>query len=703
MNLSTQWKKTIRVTVPACLLTVTALVFHSTSASAAAPDGSYSLYFSDEFNDAAVNQNDWFFRDAPVIADGNGYNRKENVRESDGLLHIDFKSETVDGHAVRTGGGIITKKAFGYGYYEMRGKLFKETAGFHTSFWSMGLSNHLAANNVLGLDAEIAAGNLPYYNQATEIDGFEYDSPYNYMKSGTYTWLLNEWGGQYAEKHHSFNFTKDDWHVFAYDWAPTYIKYYLDGQLVFTIDTIATPQPYSQANFWLTGLPYQGLPDVTKLPGESQFDYFRYYSKSYPGTNQIANPGMELRPEETFRGYTDQDTPTWIETGDKTASFMTTPDAHSGKRSLKHASTSDYQVTTKQILHGLANGVYSLSAWVKSSGGQATAKMSVLDYGGTEQFVNVPAASDWTKITLDNVQVTNGQATVAFTSYANSTQWMLVDDVNFGEKMVYQAESLPVSTSAGDSQANYNDTAAGVSFNNLNSNSPGDYVQYTLNVSKPGTYAVYSNNRVAANKGMYQLSVNDANVGGVVDQYAAASGYTEGNVGVVTIGAAGSQTLRFTVTGKNALSSGHSLGFDSIRLVDCTTIYEAESLPATTSYGDGQSNLNDSSTGTSFNMLNANGIGDYVQYTLNVADPGTYTVYATSRIANNKGSYQLSVNGTNLGEVVDQYSAASGYSESNLGTVTMTGNQTFRFTVTGKNGASSDYDLAFDSIKLVKN
>ncbi|MNG33355.1 hypothetical protein D3C84_1195860 [compost metagenome] len=80
-------------------------------------------------------------------------------------------------------------------------------------------------------------------------------------------------------------------------------------------------------------------------------------------------------------------------------------------------------------------------------------------------------------------------------------------------------------------------------------------------------------------------------------------------------------------------------------------------------------------------------------------------MYVGNRKAFNKGIYQLAVNGTNLGSTVDQYAATSGYAESNLGTVTIstTGNQTFRFTVTGKNASAITYNLAYDYIKLVKN
>ncbi|MGG1515496.1 family 16 glycosylhydrolase [Paenibacillus oryzisoli] len=713
MKLYPKWLNPIRMVLPVCLLTVAIPPVLSTKqASAAIPDG-YTLYYADEFNDNTINESDWMYRDAGPYS--KGYNKKENVRESDGSLHIDMKKEQINGTWYYTSGGIVTKKMFGYGYYETRAKIFNGTTGLHGAFWSMGLSNHLSQNNITGLATEIAAGNLPYYNQVLEIDGFENPNSGDYISTGTVVHVPGYGGPRKGVSVPAIG----TWHVYGYEWTPSAIKFYVDGTLVHTIDQTVTPQPFSPANFWLTSLVGYDVSDDSKLPGDTQFDYFHYYAKNYSGANHVGNSAMEYTANESWRGYSDQDTPSWIETGDKTASFMTTTDAHTGARSLKHASSSNYQVTTKQNLNGLANGNYQLSAWVKSSGGQALASMSVSNYvyGGAEQHVDIPASSTWMQVTLNDIPVTNGQATVAFTSDANSTQWLLVDDVRFSDttsppveeqnenesEYEYQAEALPVSVSAEDYQSSYTDTATGKVFNSLNGNGAGDYIQYSVGVPQPGTYSVYARDRVAANKGIYQLAVNGADVGSTVDQYAASSGFSESNIGTVTIGSAGNQTFRFTVSGKNTASSGYTLGFDSIKLIKADKKYDAETLPVTVSGGDAQTNYTDSA-GITFNSLLGNGIGDYIQYTVALPQPGTYTVYAGDRVAANKGIYQLSVNGTNAGTEVDQYASTSGYSESNLGTVTIgsAGNQIFRFTIIGKNVASSSYGLGFDYIKLVK-
>ena len=97
-------------------------------------------------------------------------------------------------------------------------------------------------------------------------------------------------------------------------------------------------------------------------------------------------------------------------------------------------------------------------------------------------------------------------------------------------------------------------------------------------------------------------------------------------------------------------------------------------------------------------------VGNYIQFTLNVAQAGTYDVKYAVKMYATRGIAQLSVNGANLGPPTDQYSNNGGgvFKEFDMGPVTLSaaGNYTFKFAVTGHNAASSGYLLAFDYIKL---
>jgi hypothetical protein len=103
-------------------------------------------------------------------------------------------------------------------------------------------------------------------------------------------------------------------------------------------------------------------------------------------------------------------------------------------------------------------------------------------------------------------------------------------------------------------------------------------------------------------------------------------------------------------------------------------------------------------------MLDSTEEGNSITFTLNVPKAGTYDVKVASKTFPNRGIGQLSVNGTNVGSPMDQYSssAAGDFQVLDLGNVSLTsaGNVPFKFTVTGKNASSNDYLLAFDYIQL---
>lgn len=106
---------------------------------------------------------------------------------------------------------------------------------------------------------------------------------------------------------------------------------------------------------------------------------------------------------------------------------------HSGNYSAVHWKFADYTVDTYQTLSGLANGTYTLKAWVKSSSNLGTSYMYVKDFGGAMKTCDIPLnASEWQQIVIPDVNVTNGQSTIGF--YSGNTpasQWYRFDDVEF--------------------------------------------------------------------------------------------------------------------------------------------------------------------------------------------------------------------------------------------------------------------------------
>jgi hypothetical protein len=99
----------------------------------------------------------------------------------------------------------------------------------------------------------------------------------------------------------------------------------------------------------------------------------------------------------------------------------------------------------------------------------------------------------------------------------------------------------------------------------LDSTKVGDNVTITLAIPAAGTYDVKYAAKNHSTRGMSQLSVNGIKVGGIVDQYSSPDSWQEFDLGAVNL-AAGNQPFTFTVTGKNAASSGFTLSFDYIKL-----------------------------------------------------------------------------------------------------------------------------------------
>ena len=112
----------------------------SAFAVAAPPSKDYELMFEDNFDGVHLNEAAWHYREGPRTSGTwiNGLNRKENVFLKDGNLVIRCKVETINGKNENTGGGVISRANFGYGYYETRSKPFMAGKGVHSSFWQAG-------------------------------------------------------------------------------------------------------------------------------------------------------------------------------------------------------------------------------------------------------------------------------------------------------------------------------------------------------------------------------------------------------------------------------------------------------------------------------------------------------------------------------------------------------------------------------------
>jgi rhamnogalacturonyl hydrolase YesR len=133
--------------------------------------------------------------------------------------------------------------------------------------------------------------------------------------------------------------------------------------------------------------------------------------------------------------------------------------------------------------------------------------------------------------------------------------------------------------------------------------------------------------------------------------------------------------------------------------------YEVESLTTTVSSGDSHQDVGDVwASGGKYGHGVLDAVDDCAEYAVWLSAPGTYNVKIRFAKAADLGRWQFYTAGGNVGAPQDAYGDGFTYSEVNLGNVTYgtTGKKVFRFTVAGKNGASSGYATAVDYVMLTK-
>ena len=142
------------------------------------------------------------------------------------------------------------------------------------------------------------------------------------------------------------------------------------------------------------------------------------------GNNYVLNPNFEADRinVSAVTGWTN-----WIGSGSNPNGNLQS--SHNpGRFCLEQWSSSPYEASMFQNIT-LPNGTYTLKAWAKSSGGQSGARIYVKNYGGSERTysINQPI-SNWTEISIPNINVTSGSIEVGVYSNASGGQWVNLDD-----------------------------------------------------------------------------------------------------------------------------------------------------------------------------------------------------------------------------------------------------------------------------------
>jgi hypothetical protein len=400
----------------------------------------YELAYQENFNGSTLNKADWFYRHANHKL-GGGFNRSENVsivsKDGVGYLNIAYKKDTdynKDSQADLSGGGVISTKAFGYGYYEARIKFYKGSKGLHESFWNHGLTLNVNETGDTIFSQGVKRDLRPTDNMAIEIDAIELDS---YMNLGKTNYWFNKKACDCTPESTAAAFNRfdasymdlDQWINVGFEWLPGMVKYYINGVERYRY-SFTTPS-YAAMEVWLTALAntlwYKGEP----LPDASmKVDYFRYYHKPMYA-NLIGNYSFEFgsKATETVSNWIIYD---GLYDNEKTDGCRVVYDgtAYHGKGYLQQDGKSAVPyIASKYQLDYIPNSTYKLTAWIKRSAGMQKATMEVWQPGAKTRSISIPPATEWTKITLDNIIVGSNTATVVFNTTGAEGEWLKIDKV----------------------------------------------------------------------------------------------------------------------------------------------------------------------------------------------------------------------------------------------------------------------------------
>jgi hypothetical protein len=247
----------------------------------------YVLQWSDRFSGGVLDVTKWNYR---TDIKAKSAQLPANISlEAGGHMNIALRQQHFAGQDF-TGGGIVSKAAFRYGYFEVKAKT-TTNPGWHSSFW-------MFAGN----------GATTYAPGAfTEIDDFEINSSApDVISMGRLEWSK---GRAVGSKRCNAGYrpgwsTSAGYHTYGLEWTEQQVAYYLDGSRICSQDYPSTQYIHDPLNIWLTAIGYS--PDIAVIDPSStvSFAEVAFYIRDYyigngepgyveygPGWQQSPTPG----------------------------------------------------------------------------------------------------------------------------------------------------------------------------------------------------------------------------------------------------------------------------------------------------------------------------------------------------------------------------------------------------------------------------
>lgn len=243
----------------------------------------WDLTFEDNFDSDTLDESKWFSRYLGFRTSLDRGNAEYTFRDGKLVLQVfeDTPSYSTKGNmqisSIQTAQGNYHQGSVSngdhyeenivnfdqqYGFFEVRAKCPPGSIG-HSAFW-MNASDPALLTNSHGI------------THGTEIDIYEnFGSADNKYYFNIHNLRSNTHQG--AEGYYSFNFS-EDFHTYALDWQPDYVRFYVDGQLL-KEHTKMIPQDPMFIYLSLYNNSWGANDQTTPYPREMEVDYIRVWQK----------------------------------------------------------------------------------------------------------------------------------------------------------------------------------------------------------------------------------------------------------------------------------------------------------------------------------------------------------------------------------------------------------------------------------------
>ncbi|MEI6266983.1 MAG: family 16 glycosylhydrolase [bacterium] len=334
-----------------------------------------TLVWSDEFDGTALNLTNWRMT-APW---GNvvNPNAKElehyypkNVTVSDSNLKFNTTNLGTDITYPYESGVVTTNSKFGYGYIEMRAKLPKGQ-GIWPALWMINFEDTHEIDIFEMLGNEPNKVYMTYHNTNQEVYQSEYIGP---------------------------DFSAD-YHIFAVDWQPTSITWYIDGVQRGQYTGAIKPDPlFICANTAVGGL-WPGSPDSTTVfPQNYYIDYIRYYQQTDAVIpTPTSTPSPTVAPTATPTP-TPTPTPTITPIPTPTKVLTPTPTITPMAVSISSPLSGGKVSTTSQIIKATVTGPYAVKSVVFYIDGVVKSTVTKSPYSYTWKTTSVTRGTHIIKV-----------------------------------------------------------------------------------------------------------------------------------------------------------------------------------------------------------------------------------------------------------------------------------------------------------------